>query len=113
MDRLRSKYKPEVLQLKAETLLQGVSKEEYAAWKELSCTKALMATIESSIDGIVVTWVKGGFKGTTVDSTAMQQASATGMTEALDGIMTYIDDMLEISQSETEYEEARNQAGWQ
>lgn len=111
MDRIRKKYNPEAGQLQAETILSGMTKGEFDSWKQHPCTKALLVTLESSLDGVVTTWVNGGFSANTAEALAMNQAKALGMTEALTGVADYIDEMLEISQSETVYEQIRNNTG--
>ncbi len=106
MDRIRNKYNPEVSELKAEKALTGVSKGEFESWRTHPCTRALNYTLESELDRLVLNWVKGGFADKTADGTALLQHRAIGMSEAIEGVMTYIEDMLENTQREDIYEEA-------
>lgn len=91
--------------MKADSCLENVTKEEYQGWKEHPCTQGLIYTLEAELDRVVVNFVKGGFNNNTVENTAMMQARATGISEAMESIITYIDDMLEVSQRVDNYEE--------
>ena len=106
MERIRNKYNPEVSELKAKQLLDGVSKGEFTSWLTHPCTKSLKNILESELDRLVLNWVKGGFADRTVEGTALMQSRAVGHSEAIEGVMTYIDEMLENTQSEDIYEEA-------
>ncbi len=106
MDRIRNKYNPEATELKALSCLEGLTKQEFDGWKSHPCTKALKYTLESELDRLVLNWVKGGFTNNTVEGTALMQTRSVGMTEALEGVLTYVDEMLETSQREDPYEEA-------
>ena len=106
MDRIRNKYNPEASELKAQKCIDGLSKSEFQGWLEHPCTKSLKLTLEAELDRIVLNWVKGGFAINTAEGTALMQTRAIGMTEAIEGVMTYIDDMLENTQRENPYDEA-------
>lgn len=106
-----SKYNPEVAERMASTHLLGVSKDEYVAWLDHPCSKALKCTLESSLDNLVQQWVRGAFSGDTTDVIAMKQSKATGYAEALEWVKTHIDEMVD-THSEEVYEEARNSSGW-
>ena len=106
MDRIRNKYNPEATELRAQQALDSVSKGEFQGWLSHPCTKALKLTLEAELDRIVLNLVKGGFNNNTIEGTAIMQTRSIGMSEAIEGVMTYIDDMLENTHREDPYEEA-------
>ena len=107
MDRIRNKYNPEVSELKAEKAISGITKTEFQGWLEHPCTQSLKHTLESELDRIVLNWVKGGYVTNTTDGTAISQAKVAGSAEAIEGVMSYIDDMLETTHRENDpYEQA-------
>lgn len=106
MDRIRNKYNPEASELKAQKCLDGITKTEFQGWLEHPCTKSLKYTLESELDQLVLNLVKGGYSTATIEGTAILQAKAVGTSEAVELIMSYIDEMLENSQRENAYEEA-------
>lgn len=106
MKGIRNKYNPEASELRAIQSLNNVTKDEYTSWLIHPCTKSLKCTLEAELDRLVLNWVKGGFADRTAEGTALMQSRAVGHSEAIEGVMTYIDDMLEMTQSEDIYEEA-------
>ena len=106
MDRIRNKYNPEASEAKALKCIEGIKKDEFLGWLEHPCTKSLKYMLESELDRLVLTLVKGGFSNNTIEGTAIMQATAVGNSEAIEGVMSYIDTMLENTQRERTYEEA-------
>ncbi len=104
MDRIRNKYNPEESSLKAEKVLDGMTQKEHAAWLNHPCTKSLRYTIEASLDGLVLQWVKADFTKNTIESTALINAQATGASAGFENVLVNMDLMLEITQREN-YEE--------
>lgn len=107
-----SKYNPEMSERVAAKHLLGVSKDEYAAWLDHPCSKALHYTLEASLDNLVQTWVRGGYGGDTTDQLAMSQAKATGYAEALEWVKVHISEMVDTTHSEEVEDESRNSSGW-
>ena len=89
------KYNPEYNALKAEAALDVVSKQEYNSWLQHPCTKVLKYNLESSLDKEVLQWVRGNLTDSTIEGSFQLQSRALGRTEAIEGIMSYIDEMLD------------------
>jgi len=95
VDRIRNKYNPEVSQLKAERTLDEVTKEQHKIWLQNPCTKSLRYTIESALDQLVLGWVKSDFTSNNFESIAINQSKSTGMSAALEEVLSYIEDMVD------------------
>ena len=90
MDRLHSKYNPEVNHKLALEAIAGVTKDEYKAWLDHPCTKTLRLKLLSSIDEMMLNMSQGAFIEDPIEN-----ARAVGMTQVLDATVNDIDDLLE------------------
>lgn len=98
MDLLRNRYNPEVFYTKSLNLLDSVSKEEALSWYNHPCTQSLLNSLEGDLAGIVVMWLGGGYSEEESSSaTSQKQAKARGMAQAIDDILTHINDIKTVS----------------
>jgi len=98
MDLLRNRYNPEVFYTRSLNLLDSVTKEEAVSWYSHPCTQALLNSLEGDLAGIVVMWLGGGYSEEESSSaTAQKQAKARGMAQAIDDILTHINDIKTLS----------------
>ena len=110
MEILRNKYNPEETQKKADNCLSNVSEGEMVSWLQHPCTTALKYQIESNLDDLVLAIIDGGALGRTIEETALSQHRAIGSADALNGVMEYINSLLENTHREDPYEKALHEA---
>jgi uncharacterized protein YukE len=98
MDLIRNRYNPEVFYNRSLNLLDSVSKEEALSWYSHPCTQSLLNSLEGDLAGIVVMWLGGGYSEEESSSaTAQKQAKARGMAQAIDDILTHLNDIKNLS----------------
>ncbi len=90
MDRLHSKYNPEVNRKLAIESMVGVTKDEFIQWKNHPCTKALRHKLSSQMDEMMLNMAQGLFLDNSIEG-----ARAVGMTQIIDITLNDIDDLLE------------------
>lgn len=90
MDRIRSKYNPEVNRKRALEAIAGVTKEEYKAWLDHPCTRTIKYKLLSSIDEMMLNMSMGAFIEDPIEN-----ARAVGMIQVLDMTVNDINNLLE------------------
>lgn len=91
---LRDKIDPTRYSEKSGQILSGVTPEEYRAWREHACTKALLYSLDADLSGILSFWIAGAYSNPdSADGTAQDQAKARGMAQAINDVIEHIHDM--------------------
>lgn len=91
---LRDKIDPIRYAEKSEQIRSGIAPDEYRAWREHPCTKALLYSLDADISGILSFWIAGAYsESDSVDGTAQAQAKARGMAQAINDVIELIHDM--------------------
>lgn len=87
-------YNEDRLRQDVEDAMDIVSVEETTAWLKHPCTKALKSAIQADMCGILNVWLGAGYADeTSVDATAQREAKARGMAQAMDDLLTTIEEI--------------------
>lgn len=87
----KDRLDPDIYYRNAQILLETVNEAEALAWITSPCTKALLATLDGDLSGILLMWLEGAYSNEdSTDSTAQKQAKARGQAQAVSDIVEQI-----------------------
>ena len=84
---------------KANSILDGMARDEVREWKDLKCTQVAILVIQSNIESLKETWESSS---ETVFDNAVQNAKARGKATAFREALSIMDDVMRHLEPEEE-----------